>query len=225
MPEIGITVSNRVARPDVRDVWAVCGNNDYTITWTLDAEWSAAHIRTAVFVWRDRYTNHNVPVIFEGTSCPMPAIPDALVCAVGLWASVGEGEDHILRTTSPAMITMRRSSTADTDRPIITQDVYDELLAAVNAALDAPVEEAAAHAAAAEGWSDAAQGWAETARLHAEEAEHYYELATEAAEGKGFIWFEIGADGCLYLTRSDNLVDDVDAEINTAGELEIILNG
>lgn len=163
MPEIGITVSDRVARPDVRDVWAVCGNSDYTITWTLDAEWSAAHIRTAVFVWRDRYTNHNVPVIFEGTSCPMPAIPDALVCAVGLWASVGEGEDHILRTTSPAMITMRRSSTADTDRPIITQDVYDELLAAVNAALDASVEEAAAHAAAAANSAAAAAGSATAA--------------------------------------------------------------
>lgn len=224
MPEIGITVTDRIARPDVRDAWAVCGNSDYTITWTLDDEWSAAHIRTAVFAWRDRHTNHSVPVIFEGTSCPMPAIPDALVCAVGLWASVDSGEDHILRTTSPAMITMRRSSTADTDRPIITQDVYDELIAAVNAALDAPVQSATEQAEIAAGWADTARGHADDAAASAETAEHYYELAVQAAEGKGYIWFDIGADGCLYMTRSDNLIDDVSAEINTAGELEIIIS-
>jgi len=224
MPEIGITVTDRIARPDVRDAWAVCGNSDYTITWTLDDEWSAAHIRTAVFAWRDRHTNHSVPVIFEGNSCPMPAIPDALVCAVGLWASVDSGEDHILRTTSPAMITMRRSSTADTDRPIITQDVYDELIAAVNAALDAPVQAATAQAQIAAGWADTAREHADDAAASAETSEHYYELAEQVAVGKGFVWFDIGDDGHLYMWRTENLQDGVSAEITEDGRLEIILS-
>ena len=224
MPEIGITVTDRVARPDVRDAWAVCGNSDYTIKWTLDGEWSAAHIRTAVFAWRDRYTNHSVPVIFEGNTCPMPKIPDALVCAVGLWASLPDGgEDHVLRTSSPAMITMRRSSTADTDMPVVTQDVYDELIAAVNAALDQPVHDAEAQAILAAGYAAEAQEKVGEAAVHAETAEHYCELAQQAAEGKGFIWFEIHDDGCLYMIRSKNLTDNVNARINTDGELEIIL--
>lgn len=222
MPAIGITVAERIARTDVRDVWAVCGNSDYTITWTLDEEWGAAHIRTAVFAWRDRYTNHSVPVIFEGTSCPMPAIPDALVVAVGLWASLPAGsEEHILRTSSPAMIEMRRSSTADTDAPVITQDVYDELIAAVNAALDAPVEEATRQAQIAAGWAETARGDVAEAAAYAETAEHYYELARQCAEGKGFVWFDILGDGCLYMWSTPGM--EADARINDDGELEILL--
>lgn len=223
MPDIGITVAGRIARPDDRDAYAVCDNSDYVIRWTLDAEWDAATIRTAVFVWHDKYQQHSVPVIFEGDACPMPPVHDAMVCAVGLWASIAGEGDNILRTSSPAMINMKRSATALTDAPVITQNVYDELIAAVNAALDQPVHDAEAQAILAAGYAAEAQEKVGEAAVHAETAEHYCELAQQAAEGKGFIWFEIHDDGCLYMIRSKNLTDNVNARINTDGELEIIL--
>lgn len=71
--------------------------------------------------------------------------------------------------------------------------------------------------------AEIAEGHASDAKVSAETSEHYYELAVQAAEGKGYIWFDIGSDGCLYMTRSKNLIDAVSARINDAGELEIII--
>lgn len=101
--------------------------------------------------------------------------------------------------------------------PQPTATVIDQVLAAAANAVEQ------ADTAAAE-QAEIAEGHAGDAAVSAEQSEHYYELAVQAAEGKGFIWFDIGADGCLYMTRSDNLIDDVSAEINTAGELEIIIS-
>lgn len=96
------------------------------------------------------------------------------------------------------------------------QTWLDQALAAVSEAAEDAGTTAAEQAAIA-------AGHAERAAVSAEESEHYYELAVQCAEGKGFVWFDVGADGCLYMTRSDNLTDDVDAAINEAGELEITL--
>lgn len=100
--------------------------------------------------------------------------------------------------------------------PQPTASVIDQVLTAAAEA----VEQADA---AAKAQAEIAEEYANDAEVSAEKSEHYYELAVQCAEGKGFIWFDIGGDGCLYMTRSDNLIDDVDAEINSAGELEIIL--
>ena len=71
--------------------------------------------------------------------------------------------------------------------------------------------------------ADIAQGYAQDAKTYAETSEHYYELSLQTAEGKGFIWFDILADGCLYMWRTENIADDFDAFINDDGELVMVM--
>lgn len=108
------------------------------------------------------------------------------------------------------------SLASDDTPPDPYQTWLDQALAAVGDAAEDVKTTAEEQAAIAE-------SHANDAAVSAEEAEHYCELAQQAAEGKGFIWFEIHDDGCLYMIRSKNLTDNVNARINTDGELEIIL--
>lgn len=128
---------------------------------------------------------------------------DGAVIIPTVWANVG----RIRQGTVPC---------CETD-PQPTATVIDQVLAAAANA----VEQADA---SAKEQAEAAAGYAGNAKVSAETAEHYYELAEQVAVGKGFVWFEIGDDGHLYMWRTENLQDGVDAEITEDGRLEIILS-
>ena len=136
---------------------------------------------------------------------------------IGVYGTDGEDGAVIIPTVWADVGRIREGvhPCCETD-PQPTATVIDQVLAAAANAVE-QADKAAAEQA------EIAEGHAGDAAVSAEQSEHYYELAVQTAEGKGFIWFDIGADGYLYMTRSDNLVDDVDAEINEDGELEIIL--
>jgi hypothetical protein len=104
----------------------VCGNSDYTITFTFDDEWSAEAIKTARFVYRRGGENKWEDVVFNGNTVKVPVLRDITMVLVGVYA----GE---LRTTMPAVINCEKSilcGGGSHDAP--PEDVYNQILAAVN---------------------------------------------------------------------------------------------
>ena len=91
MPNISITVKNKVARADRAII--VCDNSDYTAVFDFDAEWDAYTTKTARFVYGGKYTD----VVFTGNECSIPVIQDPRSLSVGVYA----GDLH---TTTPAYI-------------------------------------------------------------------------------------------------------------------------
>ena len=103
MPEIDITVINKIAQLGDKYAYAVCDNTDYAVKWTLDEEWSAAQVKTAVFAWKSGEDYYSVPTAFTGDTCPMPLIQNARLCAIGLFSSFEDSEGNLiqLQTSTP----------------------------------------------------------------------------------------------------------------------------
>lgn len=105
----------------------VCGNSDYTITFTFDDEWSAEAVKTARFVYNRAGKRLYQDVVFSGDTIAVPVLSNVSFVLVGVYA----GD---LRTTTPAIIGCEKSilcgggSTHD-DPP---EDVYNQILEAVN---------------------------------------------------------------------------------------------
>ncbi len=68
-----------------------------------------------------------------------------------------------------------------------------------------------------------AHGHPEIPERRLDNAKYYMEAAKQVATKNGFMHLEIEDDGNLYLTRTENIVDNVDFELNAKGELEAIL--
>lgn len=118
---IKINVKNKVAaRQD--DVPIVCGNSDYVIQFTFDADWEPYETKTARFVTDTGYTD----VVFSGNEVAVPVITDAISVRVGVYAGN-------LRTTTPAVIFCRRCITDGSGSPAApTPDVYAQLMEMLN---------------------------------------------------------------------------------------------
>ena len=111
------------------------------------------------------------------------------------------------------------------------QSVIDELIAELNAGVEAAeacAEEAAGHADDAGDSATLAESWAVggTGTRQGEDqnnAKHYAELAAMGAEESGYAWFDVNdADGKMYVYISDNLSEDVHFAVNeAAGILEV----
>lgn len=97
-----ITVVDKIATYRQRDGVIVCGNNDYVIEFTFDAEWDEHTVKTARFITNGTYTD----VVFEGTSVAIPVITNTASVSVGVFA----GD---LRTTTPAVIECQKSILCD----------------------------------------------------------------------------------------------------------------
>ena len=120
MPNISITVKNKVAKAD--RVIIVCGNSDYTAVFDFDDEWSAYETKTARFVYCGTYTD----VVFTGNECPIPVIQDARSLSVGVYA----GDLH---TTTPAYISCVPSILCGNCIPADpTPDVYNQIMELLN---------------------------------------------------------------------------------------------
>ena len=123
MPDIYITVRNRVARtegmPEI-----VCGNSDYTAVFDLDAEWEAYPVKTARMVWRDpdfgayRFAE----MLFEGSRVCLPPVYRVNQVWLGIYA----GD---IRTTAPVRIPCCACvSDGNAVHPDPPPDVYAQLL-------------------------------------------------------------------------------------------------
>lgn len=98
---IEISVENRVATPPSNAV-IVCGNSDYTLTFSFDAEWEAETNKVARFVWFSRNKTYSEEISFEGNTVAVPILSNTNAVHVGVYAGN-------LRTTTPAKIVCEHS--------------------------------------------------------------------------------------------------------------------
>lgn len=98
MKTLHITVADKIATFLQRGGVIVCGNSDYSVKFTFDAEWDEYPEKTARFIWNGKYYDQK----FTGNVCPAPIISAAEIVSVGVYA----GE---LSTTTPAIIPCKES--------------------------------------------------------------------------------------------------------------------
>lgn len=70
---------------------------------------------------------------------------------------------------------------------------------------------------------DNAVATAASAEKTAQAAAETLKQAQQLAEQCGYAQLEVGEDGCLYLSRTDNIVDNLNFTLNEAGELEVLM--
>lgn len=119
---INVIVADKKARAEKHEP-LVCGNSDYIIEFTFDAEWDEYQTKTARFIFDDRsYTD----VVFSGTQCPVPVLRDTHDVIVGVY--VGN-----LRTTTPAFLHAQRSILCGCGAPADPDpDVYAQIMELLN---------------------------------------------------------------------------------------------
>lgn len=104
----------------------VCGNSDYIVTFDFDNEWSLTGLKTARFVYILDGVKKYTDVAFSGDTVAVPVLADVLFVTVGVF----EGN---LSTTTPARILCTPSILCGTGPAQgLTEDVYNQLLEAVN---------------------------------------------------------------------------------------------
>lgn len=126
--------------------------------------------------------------------------------------------------------------------PTVPPSAGEQIIAAAQAAeagAKSAAEQAAASEAAAGTFADIAKTAAETAVEAKNDAESARddaagsaeasaksaERAEQAATANGYAAFEIQDDGCLYLSRTANIVDKINFQLTDTGNLEVILHG
>lgn len=125
MPTIKITVTEKLASLEGSPVY-VCGNSDYSVAFTFDAEWSAHNTKTARFCYRSGGLNRYIDKIFTGTTCPVPVLSDVDFFLVGVYA----GD---LRTTTPAKVRAQRGILCGSGMPADPpESVYNQLVTLIN---------------------------------------------------------------------------------------------
>jgi hypothetical protein len=93
---INVTVKNKaVTAPS--DAVIVCGNSDYTLTFSFDSEWFAEATKIARFVWFSRNKTFSEEVLFKGNTVEVQILSNTNAVHVGVYAGN-------LRTTTPAKI-------------------------------------------------------------------------------------------------------------------------
>ncbi len=123
MPNINISVKNKIAEVTDKSPFIVCGNSDYTITFDLDEEWDEYIVRTARFIYNGNYTD----VALIRNEVIVPVIQKAAFVSVGLFA----GD---ITTTTPAVIPCIKSITSETGTEITEPDpnLYEQLLTKID---------------------------------------------------------------------------------------------
>lgn len=122
MPNIIINVTDKRALLEGSPV-IICGNSDYTVTFTFDDEWSLTGVRTARFVYvKDGKVQHEDKP-FQGDTVDVPVLSDVAFVKVGVYA----GE---LCTTTPARINCEASILCGSGTVTAPEpDVYSQIMA------------------------------------------------------------------------------------------------
>ena len=118
-----VTVNNKIATYRQRDGAIICGNTDYSIQFTFDAEWEEHAVKTARFI----YNNRVIDTVFEGDTVAVPILRNTALLAVGVFA----GD---LKTTTPATIPCVKSILCSEGPPPDPEpDVYAQIMELLNA--------------------------------------------------------------------------------------------
>ena len=103
MPELRIQITEKAASA-VGNPHIVCGNSDYTVSFTFDSEWDACTAKTARFSYLRSGQRVCADVLFEGDSVSVPVLSNTDEVEIGVYA----GDLH---TSTPARIPCARCIT------------------------------------------------------------------------------------------------------------------
>lgn len=122
MPTIDIIIRNKTASA-VDPPCIVCGNSDYNVKFDFDDEWQAHNNKIGVFAYNRCGEWRSENVLFEGDTCPVPALHGVR----SVWIGVTAGD---VRTSTPADVPCRMGATdfSDTEEPP-SADVWGQILA------------------------------------------------------------------------------------------------
>lgn len=124
MPDIKITVAEKIATNTTPGEVIVCGNSDYKITFAFDSEWSTATARTARFVYYKDGLSLYQDVAFTGATVAVPILYGVDHVLVGVYA----GD---LRTTTPAKVLCDRSILCGDPLEVLTPEEKAKLQAQI----------------------------------------------------------------------------------------------
>lgn len=121
MRHIFVDVHEKIATPQGNALY-ICGNSDYIIRFSFDAEWDEYDKKTARFEYGGKYQD----VVFTGNECPVPIISDTYNFNVGVFA----GD---LCTTTPAYIPCKKSILCGAGVPADPPpEVYNQIMELLN---------------------------------------------------------------------------------------------
>ncbi|MBQ9806381.1 MAG: hypothetical protein IJW49_07750 [Clostridia bacterium] len=92
---INIEVKNRVATYRSLGSDPVCGSNNDTVKFHFDEEWQSVGVKTARFVWGNRYYDRE----FEGDTCAAPMFVNLTRVYIGVYAGEPVEEEPAWATT------------------------------------------------------------------------------------------------------------------------------
>lgn len=122
---IKIHIKDRVAVAE-GDPVIICGNSDYTVTFSFDEEWGQARAKTARFKFNTAEGPEHLDQPFEGDTVAVPELSNVREVEVGVF--VGD-----LNTTTGASIRCKPCIRCGSGAPKDPDpDVYDELMALIN---------------------------------------------------------------------------------------------
>lgn len=121
MPTIDILIRNKTASA-VNPPCIVCGNSDYNVKFDFDDEWQAHNSKIGVFAYNRCGEWRSENVLFEGDTCPVPALHGVR----SVWIGVTAGD---VRTSTPADVPCRMGATDfsdTTEKP--SADIWGQIL-------------------------------------------------------------------------------------------------
>lgn len=121
MPTIDIIIRNKTASA-VNPPCIVCGNSDYNVKFNFDDEWQAHTNKIGVFAYNRCGEWQSEKVLFEGDTCPVPALHGVR----NVWIGVTAGD---VRTSTPADVPCRMGATDfsdTTEKP--PADIWGQIL-------------------------------------------------------------------------------------------------
>lgn len=122
---IKVHIKDRVAVAE-GDPVIVCGNSDYTVTFTFDEEWGEAYAKTARFKFHTAEGPEHIDKPFTGDTVEVPELDNVREVEVGVF--VGN-----LNTTTGAPIRCKPCVRCGSGAPKDPDpDVYDELMELIN---------------------------------------------------------------------------------------------
>lgn len=122
MPTIDIIIRNKTASA-VNPPCIVCGNSDYNVKFDFDDEWQAHNNKIGVFAYNRCGEWRSENVLFEGDTCPVPALHGVR----SVWIGVTAGD---VRTSTPADVPCRMGATDFSDAPEKpSEDIWGQILA------------------------------------------------------------------------------------------------
>lgn len=121
MPTIDIIIRNKTASA-VNPPCIVCGNSDYNVKFNFDEEWQAHNNKIGVFAYNRCGEWQSEKVLFEGDTCPVPALHGVR----SVWIGVTAGD---VRTSTPADVPCRMGATdfsGASEKP--SADIWGQIL-------------------------------------------------------------------------------------------------